>query len=96
MAARQVIINGRRQIDPRQTWAWRRLKDQVVAEEPNCWLRLPVCTGLSQTADHLITVKERPDLALVRANLRGICHRCNMARKSRPLELFTGPRRWDL
>ena len=94
MASRRVVINGREQIDPRQTRAWTRLRDQVVREEPTCWLQLPVCTGLSQTADHLAPVSERPELALVRSNLRGICHRCNMARKAKPVHL--APRNWDL
>jgi hypothetical protein len=39
MPARRVTINGREQIDPRQTRAWRKLRDQVVAEEPTCGWR---------------------------------------------------------
>ena len=70
--------------DPRKTRQWLKLKAQVVREEPVCWLRLPGCTIASQTADHVLTVKERPDLGLVRANLRGACHHCNNARNDRP------------
>ena len=87
MGTRRVVINGRVQIDPRSTWAWRRLRDQVVREEPRCWLRLDVCTGASQTADHLVPVIQRPDLALERRNLRGACHACNMKRKAKPLDI---------
>lgn len=75
--------------DPRDTWAWRKpggLRDTVVREEPRCWLQLPGCTGRSQTADHLITVKQRPDLGLIRANLRGACHSCNHRRNDKTLE----------
>lgn len=62
------------------SWAWRRLKDQVVQEEPQCWLRLPGCTGASTTADHVIPRSQRPDLTMVRSNLRGACHKCNTTR----------------
>lgn len=71
--------------DPRRTRAWRKLRDQVVREEPICRLQLPCCTVVSTTADHIITVRDRPDLAMVRANLRGACQPCNLSRNSRPL-----------
>jgi 5-methylcytosine-specific restriction endonuclease McrA len=66
--------------DPRGTRAWRALKDRVVAEEPDCRLGLPGCTFVSTTADHVLTVTDRPDLALARANLRGACESCNEKR----------------
>lgn len=73
--------------DPRGTRAWRKLRDRVVAEEPVCWLRYPGrCTYWSTTADHLLTVKARPDLAMERANLRGACQPCNLHRNDTPLE----------
>lgn len=79
-----------------RTRAWRTLRDQVVAEEPLCWLRLPgICTTYSETADHVLTVKERPDLALVRGNLRGACHACNRSRNAKRVEeLRRDVRRW--
>lgn|SRR5512139_368869 len=64
---------------------WRRLRDQVVREEPVCRLRLNCCTLKSTTADHIIPVRYRPDLKYVRQNLRGSCQPCNMRRKHRPL-----------
>jgi len=74
-----------------RTRAWRRLRDRVVREEPTCWLQLPgICTRYSETADHVITVKERPDLALVRANLRGACHACNRSRNAKTVEEIAG------
>ena len=81
-----------------RTRAWRKLRDQVVREEPLCRLRLDVCTGYSQTADHILTVKSRPDLAMVRSNLQGACHRCNWKRNSKPLSALerSSPRRWAL
>jgi hypothetical protein len=73
-----------------RTRAWRKLRDQVVAEEPWCWLRYPgICTGRSQTADHVLTVKARPDLAMDRANLRGACRPCNGHRNDRPAPAAT-------
>lgn len=89
MPTRYVTINGRRVIDPRSTWAWRgpgQLRDQVVAEEPHCWLGLEGCTGASTTGDHVIPVTDRPDLALVRANVHGACGSCNYKRGNLPIE----------
>lgn len=77
MPTRYVTINGRRTIDPRSTWAWRKLVAQVKAEEPHCWLRLEGCTGASTTGDHIIPVTDRPDLALARSNVHGACRPCN-------------------
>lgn len=90
--SRRVVINGIEQIDPRETRAWRKLRDRVVREEPVCQLQLPGCLGASQTADHVRPVVTHPELALVRANLRGACHPCNMARKSKP----DRPAHWSL
>ena len=75
--------------DPRQSRAWRKLRDQVVAEEPMCWLHFPeVCTNVSTTADHVLSVHARPDLAMVRSNLRGACDPCNRARGHTPADLI--------
>lgn len=50
-----------------------------------CRLRLPdICSRISTTADHVVSVRERPDLALVRSNVRGACSPCNRARGSLP------------
>lgn len=64
---------------------WKKLRAQVIREEPFCRLRLIGCTLRSDTADHIITVKQRPDLRFCRANLRGSCQHCNRVRGSRPL-----------
>lgn len=85
MSARRVTINGREQIDPRQTRAWTKLRDQVVREEPTCRLRFPtICTTISTTADHITPVSVRPDLALERTNCRGACRPCNEAKHNLP------------
>lgn len=66
---------------------WKKLREQVIAEEPLCRLRLDRCTVRSDTADHIIPVRDRPDLKYCRANLRGSCQSCNQARGCRPLSV---------
>jgi len=70
--------------DPIGTRAWRKLRDQVVREEPICQLQLDDgCNWWSQTADHIINRADRPDLAMDRTNLRGSCFHCNAVRGGR-------------
>lgn len=71
----------------RSTSAWQRLAKQVCAEEPVCWLRLDGCTIRSTTGDHVIPAGARPDLALVRSNVRGACRPCNSKRGHLPAAL---------
>lgn len=87
MPTRKVLIDGHWVIDPRQTRAWTRLKDQVVREEPTCRLRFPgICTLKSTTADHIVPVSVDPKQALDRSNCRGSCEPCNTARRTVPDE----------
>jgi 5-methylcytosine-specific restriction endonuclease McrA len=75
--------------DPRHTRAWRKLRDQVIAEEPLCWLAFPhICTRVSTTGDHIEPVTQRPDLALTRSNIRGACQPCNTARRNTPASML--------
>jgi 5-methylcytosine-specific restriction endonuclease McrA len=55
-----------------QTKEWRELGRQVLWEEPLC-----PCGAKATQADHIISVKERPDLALARSNLVGRCASCH-------------------
>ena len=68
----------------RWTQEWRRLAKKVCQEEPICWLQLACCTTRSTTGDHVIPVAARPDLALVRSNVRGACRPCNNKRGHLP------------
>lgn len=77
--------------DPRHTRAWKVLRDRVVGEEPVCQLRLEGCTHWSTTGDHKLTVKARPDLALVRSNVQGACASCNWRRGELGLEELRRP-----
>lgn len=47
----------------------------VISEEPDCQLRLPGCTGTSQTANHK-TPRSQGGTD-TRDNLEGACHHCN-------------------
>lgn len=76
--------------DPTKSRAWRKLRDSVIHDEPICWLQLPgICTRVSTTADHIIPKSVRPDLTMVRTNLRGACLSCNKARNTTPIEALS-------
>jgi len=61
-----------------QTPEWRALSKQVLAEEPWCY-----CGARATQADHILSLKERPDLGLVRSNLVGRCGPCHSLRTAR-------------
>lgn len=73
------------------TTAWQKLSAQVVDDEPTCQLQLDGCTGLSETADHIIPVSVNKDLAMVRSNLQGACKSCNSTRGNRDLYTIVRP-----
>lgn len=76
-------------VHPFQTRAGRKLRDQVVREEPTCRLALPgICTTVSTTADHIKPFSTHPELGMIRSNLRGACGPCNRARGTLPDELI--------
>ena len=81
-----TTADGRRIPDPRCTSAWRRLRAQVLREEPTCWLQLEGCTQVSDRGDHVVPVVDRPDLALVRSNVHGACDSCNRKRGTLPID----------
>lgn len=66
----------------RGTRADRNLRDQVVREEPVCWLQYTGCTGRSTTADHVIPFEERPDLAMIRPTSAAHAHHATRKRGS--------------
>lgn len=70
------------------TSAARRLRAQVLREEPTCQIRVPgVCTEVSTTWDHIVPRAVDPSLTLVRSNVRGACWECNSFIAGRPVSL---------
>lgn len=63
----------------------RKLRAQVLREEPLCHLRLPGCTWRSDTLDHIIPISVAPHLKMERYNCRGACASCNYRRGNRPI-----------
>ena len=55
-------------------WEWQRIRDQVLAEEPVCRLRLPGCIVISATVDHILA--RAFGGTNDRHNLRGLCRNC--------------------
>jgi 5-methylcytosine-specific restriction protein A len=51
---------------------WRRMRAIVLRDEPLC-----ACGQSSDTVDHIIDRRKRPDLALERSNLKGMCSGCH-------------------
>ena len=72
----------RQQVSQLNTSEWRRLRAEVIQQEPRCKIRLTGCTGHSETADHIQPVKLRPDLKYARFNLQGACRLCNIRKKA--------------
>lgn len=69
---------------------WLRLSRMCLIEEPLCRYcceegRLTV----AQVSDHIIPLRVRPDLRLVRENIQSLCTACHSGRKQREeLELY--------
>lgn len=59
------------------TRVWKRLRLQVLAEEGYL---CRYCGGKADRVDHIVPVRERPDLAYVRNNLAACCRPCNAKR----------------
>lgn len=61
-----------------KTPAWQKMRASVLSKKPLC----VECerTGIVKVAtlvDHIIPYRKRPDLGLIRDNLRPLCHRCH-------------------
>ena len=55
--------------------AWRELRARVLLEQPRC--AVAGCGRPSVDVDHIIPRTLRPEFALVRSNLRGLCRHCH-------------------
>ncbi len=66
--------------DGRKGRPWRRLREQVLREEPLC----QYCrTAASVTVDHVLPRSRYPELAHVRSNLVGACAWCQGSKGTR-------------
>jgi 5-methylcytosine-specific restriction protein A len=64
---------------------WQRLRKQKLAVDPFCQIRtlctdLPITRGLATEVDHIIPIKQRPDLRLEWTNLQSACKPCHSAK----------------
>jgi 5-methylcytosine-specific restriction endonuclease McrA len=73
--------------------AWRKLRAQVLREEPVC--AVIGCGMPSTEADHVIPLQVCPELGLERSNLRGMCKSHNASKGAKLPDGFvpTGPPR---
>lgn len=83
--------NGYHRVDPRDTSAWRTLRNQVYREETHCWVcgmwveqSLPKTHPMSRTVDHLIPVARGGAGIPDRSGVRLAHRRCNGKRGHRP------------
>jgi 5-methylcytosine-specific restriction enzyme A len=61
--------------------AWRKLRGRFIGANPFCcW---PGCRKPTEDVDHIISVRDRPDLRLAWSNLRPFCHSHHSARTAR-------------
>jgi len=73
--------------DPRDSRQWRALRKQILARDGYvcCY-----CGQDADTVDHVLPVKNHPDLAMSPDNLRSACRRCNSMKGSRSEGSFLG------
>ena len=67
--------------------AWRQLREAYIREHPLCEIKthckgiIPDCAATE--VDHIIPIKDRPDLRMVWSNLQSSCVACNRAKQQR-------------
>jgi 5-methylcytosine-specific restriction protein A len=61
--------------------AWRKVRKQFLEANPRCCE--PECGARSEQADHVLSVRDRPDLRLSWSNLRPYCTPHHSARTAR-------------
>ena len=73
---------------------WKALRAKVLVEEP--WCRTCLALGdrnPTEEVDHILSVRQRPDLRLVRSNLQGLCGDCHKLKTNREDGGFGRPAR---
>lgn len=65
------------------SYAWQKLRDEVISEADSChWCG---ATGVPLTADHLLRLRDHPELGLEPENVVAACRSCQRRRAARPL-----------
>ena len=59
---------------------WKKFRSAFIRDFPFCCCG---CGGPTEHVDHIVSVKRRPDLRLVRSNCRPMTMRCHNARTAR-------------
>jgi 5-methylcytosine-specific restriction endonuclease McrA len=62
---------------------WRKLRRLKLKESPLCALCPPDFKKPATDVDHILPVKERPDLAWEWDNLQSLCHECHSMKTTR-------------
>ena len=82
-ARRKAAIDRQRPTSTERGYdsAWRAVRKQFLAKHPTCCA--PGCNKPATDADHIVSIKDRPDLRLSWSNLRPYCHPHHSERTAR-------------
>jgi 5-methylcytosine-specific restriction endonuclease McrA len=77
---RKAFLDARRPSRAAQGYDedWRKLRNAFAAKHPVCCV--PGCGKPTREVDHILSIRERPDLRLVWSNCRGFCKPCHSRR----------------
>lgn len=65
------------------SYAWKQLRDAVVGDAEACaWCGV---RGVPMTADHVLRLRDHPELGLERENIVAACRSCQRRRAAKPL-----------
>jgi 5-methylcytosine-specific restriction protein A len=78
--ARQQALDQRRGTSSQRGYdaAWRRFRARYLAANPYCCT--PSCRRAATEVDHVLSIRERPDLRLDPSNCRPFCKPCHSRR----------------
>lgn len=72
--------------------SWEKVRRLVLLDEPLCrFCAQRDMTVAATVVDHILSIRERPDLRLVRSNLRSLCQPCH-DRRTATEQGFARPR----
>lgn len=82
-ARRKAAIDRQRPTSTERGYdsAWRAVRKQFLVKHPTCCS--PGCGKPATDADHIVSIRDRPDLRLSWSNLRPYCHPHHSERTAR-------------